>query len=233
VARAAGRRRLRVLIVIATTVGLVAVAAVVVKSPFLDVDRVTVTGANHVTVTDVKRAASVEAHQPLALVDTGAIARRIERLPWVEHATVTREWPGTLRVKVTEYVPAAYARTGNGVVLIAADGHAIAHVASPPAGVIEVRGLRRPPADGELLSPPDVAGIATKLPPELARQVVAVDASGDGVALSLAHGGAIRLGSLDDLDAKAAATLAVLAQRGDKPFTYIDVSTPQTPVLRQ
>jgi cell division protein FtsQ len=233
VTRAAGRRRLRVLIVIASVVGLVAIGAVVVKSPFLDVDRVVVRGTVHLTAADVKNAAHVELHSPLLLVNTGAIERRIERLPWVQHATVTREWPGTIRVKVTEYVPAAYARVGTSVVLIAANGHAIARAPTAPAGTIEVRGLRRPPADGELLSPPDAAGITQHLPAELAQQVVAIDVGGNGVALLLGRGGAIRLGSLDDLDAKAAATLAVLAQRGDKPFAYIDVSTPATPVLRQ
>jgi cell division protein FtsQ len=231
VAREAGRRRLRVLIVIASVVAVVAVGVVVVKSPFLDVDRVAVHGMSHVSAADIKKAAHVEPHQPLLLANTGAIARRIERLPWVEHASVTRAWPGTLNVKVTEYTAAAYARAGASVVLIAPNGHAIAHAPNAPAGAIEVRGLRRAPADGELLSPPDAAGIASKLPPTLAQQVVAIDV-GTGVALILGRGGSIRLGSLDDLDAKAAAALAVLAQHGDAPFAYIDVSTPQTPVLR-
>jgi uncharacterized glyoxalase superfamily metalloenzyme YdcJ len=57
--------------------------------------------------------------------------------------------------------------------------------------------------------------------------------SGNGLALVLDRGGAIRLGTADELDAKAAAALAVLADNGDAPFAYIDVSIPQTPVLRQ
>jgi len=81
------------------------------------------------------------------------------------------------------------------------------------------------------LSPPEAAGVATKLPPALAQQVDAIDVGGVGIALDLQHGGAIRLGNANDLDAKTAAALAVLAQIGDKSFSYIDVSTPATPVL--
>jgi hypothetical protein len=84
---------------------------------------------------------------------------------------------------------------------------------------------------GELLSPPEAAGIVPQLPPALAQQAVAVDVGGTGLALDLARGGAIRLGNAADLDAKAAAALAVLARNGSKPFAYIDVSTPDTPVL--
>ena len=38
----------------------------------------------------------VRTHDHLLFVDTGAIARRVEQLPWVEHATVRRDFPGTI-----------------------------------------------------------------------------------------------------------------------------------------
>jgi high-affinity K+ transport system ATPase subunit B len=61
--------------------------------------------------------------------------------------------------------------------------------------------------------------------------VRAVDVSGDGLALVLRRGGTIRLGNANDVAAKGDAALAVLANRASAPFSYIDVSTPSTPVL--
>ncbi len=185
------------------------------------------------TTAQVDAAARVHRHDPLLLVSTGAVARRVETLPWVEHATVTRELPGTLRIAITEYQPSAYVHTGNQFVLLAPDGRAVALANSAPAGVVEVRGLRRAPAVGEMLSPPEAAGLVKQLPPALASQVKAIDVGSDGISLDLARGGAIRLGPPTDLAAKAAATLSVLASYGTGCFTYIDVGAPSTPVLHK
>jgi len=233
VQRELGRRRLRVLIALTSIIGTVGLLFLAVHSPFLDVDSVRITGAQHVSAAQVDAAARVHHRDALLLVDTGAIARRVEELPWVERATVTRQLPGTLHIAITEYAPAAYARAGNTNVLLAPDGRAIATVGSVPAAVVEVRGLRRAPAVGEMLSPPEAAGIIGHLPPALSHQVVAVDVGGEGIALDLARGGAIRLGAPTDLDAKAAAALGVLDSFGSGCFSYVDVGAPSTPVLHK
>jgi cell division protein FtsQ len=233
VQRALGRRRLRVLLVVAVAVVAVGVAYLVVQSPLLDIDRVRVQGAKHLRADEIRSAAGVRLHDALVFADTGAIVRRVERLPWVEHASVYRDFPGTLRVAVTEYEPVAFARDGSQFALFAANGRAIARVPRPPDGAVELRGVRHPPADGQLLSPPEAADLVARLPADLARRVAAVDIARAGLALVLKGGGAIRLGTPDAIDAKAQAARAVLAS-GTVPtcFAYLDVSTPQTPVLR-
>jgi cell division protein FtsQ len=233
VQRELGRRRLRVLIAITAVVGSLGIVFLAIHSPFLDVDAVRVTGANHVTAAQVEAAAGVHHHDPLLLVNTGAVARRVEALAWVAHASVTRDLPGTLRIAITEYVPAAYVHTGNQFVLLAPDGRAVAVANSAPAGAVEVRGVRRAPAVGEMLSPPEAAGIVKQLPPALASQVRAVDVGSDDISLDLARGGAVRLGPPTDLAAKGAATLSVLASYGSGCFSYIDVGAPSTPVLHK
>ena len=90
--------------------------------------------------------------------------------------------------------------------------------------------MRQAPGVGQLLAPPDAAGIASRLPAVLSQQVVAVDVSGSGVALILTSGGQIRLGSATDLDAKAASAQAVLTHLAGACFAYIDVSTPNRPL---
>ena len=232
VQREAGRKRLRVLMLAMGTFVALGVAYLIVQSPILDVDNVRVTGTKNAAPDDVLAAAGIDHGKPLLRVDTGAVARRIEALPWVQHAQVERDLPGTLRITITEYRPVAFVQipTG-GVGLVAPDGRVIARAAAAPAGAVEILGLRRIPAVGSLVSPPRSAALTGALPTELAAQVVAVDVGGNGISLRLARGGEVRMGTLDNVRAKAASALAVLAHVGEQPFAYLDVSTPESPVI--
>ena len=229
VRREAGRRRLRILLVVSSIICVGGIAFLTVTSPLLDVDRITVIGAHHMTAAQLRAASGVRVHDHLLFVDTGAATRRLDALPWVEHASVRRDFPGTLTIDITEYTHTAYVRVTGGAVLVAANGHVIARVHAIPARGVEIRGVRRAPNVGELLSPPDAAGLVGRLPATLAQQIDAVDVGGPGLALHVRGAGEIRLGNADDLDAKAASALAVLAHLGGRPFSYIDVSTPDRP----
>jgi cell division protein FtsQ len=233
VARAAGRKRLRVIAILATTIVVFGLMYLLVTSPLLDVDNVQVAGVTGADATQVRAAARVPLHHAMLFLDTAAIARRVEAIVWVAHASVEREYPGTVRIVVTEYKPTAYIPVpGHGVLLIASTGRVYARAAQPPLRAREIRGVRIPPSVGDALAPDGVANIASRLPVALASRVRAIDIS-SGITLVLSNGGAIRLGGVDDLDAKAAAALAVLARVGPAPFAYLDVSTPQTPVFRR
>ena len=232
VRREAGRKRLRLILLTMGIVCALALAYLVVTSPLLDVDHIRVTGTRHVTVAQVDAVAGVHRHDRLLFVTTGAVARRVEQLPWVRHASVTRALPGTVHIVVTEYAPAAYVRTTNGVVLVASDGRVLGSARGATRGLFEVRGARRPPAPGATLAPAGATSVVGRLPRALAAQVVAVDVSGGGLTLDVASGGAIRLGNDSALDAKAASALAVIDHLGGAHahFGYIDVSTPDRPV---
>ena len=45
-------------------------------------------------------------------VDVEGVRRAIAALPWVDHASVRRIWPDTLRIRVEEQVPVALWGTG-------------------------------------------------------------------------------------------------------------------------
>ncbi len=233
VKREAGRKRLRVLL--GAIVAFVAVGTVylAVESPLLDVDHVRVTGLQHLDATTVARAAGVQSGAPLLRVDTGAVAARVERLPWVASAKVSRALPGTLRITVTERVPVAWVRRDDAhVALLAADGTAIADTDAAPPGLVEVRGARHIPATGARLAPARAAGAAAAMPAELAARVVAVDVTADATTLVLGGGDQVRLCTPTDLAAKGAAAIAVMQQLGDRAFDYIDVCVPQSPVSK-
>jgi cell division protein FtsQ len=232
VIREAGRRRLRITLVVASAIIVIGLAYLTIRSPMLDLDHVRVTGARQESASEVQAAARVHLGDPLLFVDTGAIARRIERLPWVERAVVHRDFPGTLRIAITDYVPTAYVRRPDGrVVLIASNGRAVALARITPRVGVEIRGLRVVPAVGALLSPPEAADLMPHLPARLRAQVGAIDI-GESFSLDLRSGGQVRLGTLDHLAAKGLAALGVLDHLAGQPFTYIDVSAPQAPVSR-
>jgi cell division protein FtsQ len=226
VQREAGRRRLRIMLIVSCVLSAAGLAYLVVMSPFLNVDRVAITGERHVTPARIRAAARVHRGDHLLFVDAGAVARRVEQIPWVRKAVVDRDFPGTLRIRIAEYMPAAYVRVGSAAMLVAANGRVIARASVAPAGTVEIRGVRRAPSVGATLAPVGVAGIVPQLPRALAQQVEAVDVSGIGVALELRGSGEIRLGNARNLAAKAASAQAVLNHLAGTPFSYIDVSTP-------
>ena len=233
VQRARGRRRLRRLVIAAGAAAVVAVGYLALRSPFLDVDRIEVAGAEHTGADAIRAASGVHGGDALAFVDTGAVEARLERLPWVADATATRVFPGTVRVTVREHAPVAYVRDEGAIVVLAADGRVLGRVAELPAGLVEVRGLRRVPADAQIVTPSEPAAVVARLPEALRTRVRVVEAAGGGVQLQLDGGGVVRLGSSDDLDAKAAAAIAVLDEPDTTPFAYLDVAVPQSPVLRR
>jgi cell division protein FtsQ len=238
VIRAAGRRRLHVTLVIASAVVVLGLAYLAVHSPLLNVDHVRISGARREPASVIKRSARVGSGDALPLVDIGAVARRIERLPWVAHARVRREYPGTLAIEVTEYVPTAYMRIGSKkVALIASTGRVIAYSKVAPLHVVQVVGDNSVPAVGARISQPEAANALHQLPPRLRGQVHAIDISRPDVVLELrrrvpgsAKSAQIRIGTFDNLADKGPAALAVLDHLGPTPFTYIDVSAPQAPV---
>jgi cell division protein FtsQ len=248
VLRAAGRRRLHVTLVIASAIVVVGLGYLVVHSPLLAVHHIRITGTRREPPGAILRAAEVHQGQALLFVDTGAAARRIERLRWVEHAHVRRAFPDTVDIDVTEYVPSAYVPLSAGkVALIASSGHVIALARSVPHHAVELLGEHATPVVGSLLTPPDAADVVAQLPPHLRSRVAAIDVGGATVVVDLRAGapagtdcrpvpGAVagfeqvRLGTFDAIRDKGVAALSVLDHLVGQPFTYIDVSVPQAPV---
>jgi hypothetical protein len=100
--RQEGRRRLRLVVALAVAVALVGAAFAVSRSPLLAVRTVEVVGAEHETAAEVAAVAGLASHPAMLSLDPAALARRIETLPWVASARVSRRWPSTVTVEVSE-----------------------------------------------------------------------------------------------------------------------------------
>ncbi len=199
---------------------LVLLGWLVTSSSVLGVRTVTVAGATRLTAAQVQGAAAVRLGTPLARVDTGAVSRRVGALAGVAAVSVTRGWPSTLHVTVTERQPVASMRQTGRWALVDASGTPFAVLARQPAG-LPVLDLAHPgPHDDATRSALRVLG---SLPPTLGRRITSIRApSPSGVVLVLASGQAVIWGSPGDSATKAAA-VAALAARGAR---FIDVSSP-------
>lgn len=237
VRRGEGRRRLRRLtIALAVLVALVAAAAAT-RSPLLDVDRVAVSGAERTGADEVRRAAGVEPGEPLIEVDTGAVARRVERLPWVASAKVVRGWPSTLEIEVTERVPVAVVQlTEDRAAVVDAEGWvlAIEHRAPdeevPEGERLVLTGISGRVAEGEQLdrAARDAVDLAVALEERLPGVVASVSTD---LEAELVAGGVVRFGSTEDLDAKVTALKTVLEEVDTTCMEVLDVRVPGSPAL--
>lgn len=90
----------------------------------------------HLSAAQVAAAASIAPGTGLFEVDLAAARRRVETLPWVAHARVSREWPAGLAILVSERQ--AVARWGTAA-LVDADG-AVFVPPALPAGLPQLSG---------------------------------------------------------------------------------------------
>lgn len=230
VLRAQGRRRLRWIIGLIVLAALAAAAWAVTHSALLDVERVRVTGAQQATPAEVRLAAGVVPGDAILFLDTGAVARNVERVAWVDKATVERSLGGEVDIHVTERRPAAWARRApDRVALIDARGRVLGDAVEPPPNLPEITGLQAVPDAGHDIAPA-VADVLAKLPPALGLRTTRVTVANDEVTLSLRDGPEVRLGAPQRVAEKARAALAVLTSTAAAPPRYIDVRVPGAPV---
>ncbi|HET6653595.1 MAG TPA: FtsQ-type POTRA domain-containing protein [Nocardioides sp.] len=217
----------RVVLAVLALAGLVAgVVWTVFFSSVLAVSGVQIAGAGVLDPREVRRVAAVPTGSPLATVDLGAVAARVERLTPVLDADVSRSWPDRVRIDLTERTAVAVV-IRDGVVQGVDD-----------EGVIFRRYPSRPPslplirmgANTQTDALAEAALVIDALPDGLAGRVAYLSAyTVDTISLRLRNGKVVRWGSAEDTADKA----KVLAVLLDQPASLYDVSVPGQPVIRR
>lgn len=225
VARGEGRRRLRWVVAGIVLVVLVGGAFAVTRSPVLDVDTVAVRGASRTPESEVEANAGIALGSPMLDVDAAAAERRLEALPWVERATVTRSWPGTVEIALVERTPVAVVGSGSGAVAVDRDGRVLG-----PAGDADLPVVAGDAADaGEDLTDTQrwVVGAVAALPAELRTEVAGASATPSGIRFTLTDDIEVRWGDRSQPTAKADALDVLLEQADRATIATIDVSVPR------
>ncbi len=234
VARDVGRRRLRRVKAVLSVICAVVWVLVALRSPVLDVDRVQVVGAERVPAADVQRAAAgARPGTPMVEVDTGSARAGVAALPWVDEVRVTKLWPGTVRVVITERHEVATVAVADGWALVDADGRVLEVVAAEPD--LPALAGERDVTPGRTLGARDRGALAVlgDLPSALRGATERTATGDDGLELVLDDGFRVVLGDRGELAAKAEAAEAVRQHTGAPAdgACRIDVRVPTAPVL--
>lgn len=102
---------------LAIVVGLLIFAGyrVAASASFFQVSKVEVQGASRVSADEVQALVKKEVEKTgVWRADLGVVNARLERLPWIRTAVVSRVLPDGIRVRIVERVPRAVVRTASG-----------------------------------------------------------------------------------------------------------------------
>ncbi len=224
--RVASRRRwwLRAGVVVAAVVVLGALGFLVWFSPVLAVGSVEVRGTSLLGAPLVEQTAQVPHGVPLARVDTAGVERRVLTLPEVKQVEVTRSWPTTVVVRVTERQAVYAMSSGSGYSLVDGDGVSFHEVVDLTPGLL-VANLTDP-KDQRMRR--DVAVVVAVLPDAVrARAVLVSAASPDQIVIELSGGARLVWGSAEQSEQKAQVAAALLTHTG----SVYDVSSPSHPAI--
>lgn len=201
-------------------------AGVVWASPLLAVTQVQVSGTDLLAPADVREAAGVPAGTPLPRVRTGEVADRVAALAPVARVEVSRSWPRTLVIDVTERTAVAAVPREGGYGWLDATG-TVFHTASgapPGSPLLE---LSAPGPDD-----PDTAAalvVLEALTPQLRSRLDTLVVDGPArIRLELGDGSTVVWGDESASGEKARVATALL----DRDAEVIDVSAPEVVVLR-
>jgi cell division protein FtsQ len=232
-ARRARRRRLRTalpwLITLLVLVVAGSGAAVVYETALFGVGTVKVVGFD---AAQVRLAAAVPHGTPLARVDLGAVARRVESYPPVLTATVHRSWPRTLVVDVTPRVAVAVVEFPGSYGLIDAHGVVFAQVKDrSAAGGRPLVELPQPHPDD--LTTRSALSVLASLNAMLRDRLVAVVAEAPArIRLELTGALVVVWGDATDNAAKVKVATQMLSAPGGAGGSTLDVSAPNVVAVR-
>ena len=235
VRRAEGRRRLRFLLGAAGLVALAVGAWGLTRTPLLDLDHVSYEGVPAADAPEIEATAELETGTAMFDLDLGAVERELAALAWVESASATRAWPGTVSVVVEPRVAVAVIGPLTGPGFLADDDGVLIRPASPDPALPRVAvaptvGL----GEIQLDALPGI-GVAVALPDDLRPWVEAVTVEGGAdepvhLGLDLVGSADVALGSGDFIDDKLAAVRAVLDRVELTCLDMIDVVVADSPV---
>ncbi|MBK0330513.1 FtsQ-type POTRA domain-containing protein [Brachybacterium sp. MASK1Z-5] len=225
------RRRAIILGTAGTLLALIVLLVVAITIPPLRVHEVTVSGAGYVDASAITDAAAPQEDHSMLLVRSGAVEKEVEKVPGVKTAQVSKKWPSTLSVEVTERTPLATLKDSDGSThILDADGVELPEAAGKDKELVPLtiggKGGDTDAISGSMLS------VLAALPDSMRSTVTGITASStNDVTLTVKSDSGTKTivwGNAQDSELKAKVATTLLTQ----PGTEIDVTSPVAPVTR-
>jgi cell division protein FtsQ len=220
-------RRLSVTVTVALALLAVAGYFIIWHTSALAVDSVRVVGQKTVPAQQVVAAAGLRIGSPLASADLDGARARVQRIPQIASASLSRDWPHSVVISIVERTAAALIPDGGGYDVVDASGVVFGRSAGvlPGLAVIQVQGG----ADVKAAVVPGALAALKALPSDIAHRVTGITASSPySITLRLSGGVTVDWGGGDDASAKAQDLAALMHVR--KAVRY-DVSAPEAPAM--
>ena len=172
-----------------------------------------------------------------ALIDvsSGSIEHQLGQLPWVKSASVSVQWPSTIKIAITERSAAASVDSASGWLIVDGTGRVLAHSRTQPSGLAVVQApATGAPAVGQWFSGSIRHGflVAGTLPKAFKSQVALIVVHPSGaVTLHLVRPVIVEMGQATELTQKYEDIAAVIAGATLHAGDVLDVSVPQSSTI--
>lgn len=210
-----------------------------VNLKYFHVKGIEISGIHRVARSEVAQRAAIRTGTSIWFLDTGAIARRIEAIPYVATAKVYRAFPATARIEVVERAPEGCVRSDDGAELTIDGTRRVLQRGCRPGGLVYLPRDVDDTAPGNFIVSADLARLqrdARTLLVGAKAQLTdfTYDRFGQ-LEARLTDGIRVRFGDEEDLDRKRALIRPILASLGARAreVRSIDLRAPDTPVVER
>lgn len=231
---------LKLAAVIATVLVVVFGSIFIYRSNLLAITTVTVSGAEHLTDQEVTQLAAVPDDSTLLRLDAAGICGRLEEHPWVKSAQISRQFPNSIKIQITERTPSAVVKISKkSIWVISTDGAWLSSATKDDwknyRRIVDADATMSAPVAGSECTNEGVLnalkiydGVSSKL----AEQISSISAeSAVKTSLTLKDGVTVAFGEAEDLDLKEADIFALLEEYSGT-VSYINVRVPDRPTYR-
>ncbi|HJU51401.1 MAG TPA: FtsQ-type POTRA domain-containing protein [Acidimicrobiia bacterium] len=213
-----GLSKLLVVLILASIAGL---AIWLFRSPLLAVHRIVVAGAPPHLTEEVRSSSGIAAGEPLISVRPVEVEATLDDNPWISEAEVTLQWPHQVLIEITPRLPVAWLEEGQGWSLVGADAVVLETAAAAGTELPIIR------VEAEVAKLGGLAFLAELGPLEFPGALVE---QRQGELWAEIGGHLIRLGRPVDMEAKARALHALLAE-GIADGASISLVAPTRPAV--
>lgn len=208
------------------------------RSSLFTIEQVEVAGVENLTKARVLEVAQVPEDATLLRFPGSKVKERLEAEPWVREANVTRDFPDTMRIRITERKPVALVDLGQEYLLVDGAGwlietRALEETVTLPV-IRDVAGLDTSVMGRKTTSEPLLNALAVyrELSGSLRAQVRGLSASTiDETTLLTNEGIEIFVGEAVDVEKKSAVAMRILEEQAGRAV-FIDVRSPERPIFR-